>query len=249
MWSTLFPVVVMLGMSHFLMASSELIKDEKHPLRKLGTGGTQLYFFYGWTLCLVWSIKFVPEDFLFLVFTVVSIAHGLAHQRRERNERLIVAGAFLLAGIIGFWIHVVLNWDSPRPADGLALIILLGVHTAWRKLTRDNQGQPVVNLAVIILINLSLWVWTSSVVPGDWDIIGWGALAFVLIGLGLWTMERAHRLFGLVILLTSISNLVFIAYSKLDGPIRILTFMGMGVILIILGGLYHKYQEKLKELL
>ena len=31
MWSTLFPVVVMLGMSHFLMASSELIKDEKHP--------------------------------------------------------------------------------------------------------------------------------------------------------------------------------------------------------------------------
>ncbi len=86
-------------------------------------------------------------------------------------------------------------------------------------------------------------------VPGDWDIIGWGALAFVLIGLGLWSLERVHRLFGLVILLTSISNLVFIAYSKLDGSIRILTFMGMGVILIILGGLYHKYQEKLKELL
>ncbi|MDP6904367.1 MAG: DUF2339 domain-containing protein [Verrucomicrobiota bacterium] len=249
MWSTLFPVVVMLGMSHFLMASSELIKDEKHPLRKLGKGGTQLYFFYGWTLCLVWGIKFVPENFLFLVFTVVSIAHGLAHQRRERNERLIVAGAFLLAGIIGFWIHAALNWDSPRLADGLALTILLGVHTAWRKITRDNQIQPEVNLAVIILINLSLWVWTSSVIPGDWDIIGWGALAFVLIGLGLWTLERVHRLFGLVILLTSISNLVFIAYSKLDGSIRILTFMGMGVILIILGGLYHKYQEKLKELL
>ena len=251
MWSTLFPVVVMLGMSHFLMASSELIKDEKHPLRKLGKGGTQLYFYYGWALCLVWAIKikFVPEEFLFLFFAIVAIAHGLAHQRRERNERLIVAGAFLLTGIIGFWIHSLWHWSDPRPTDGLALIILLGVHTAWRKMNRDRQQQPELNVAVIILFNLSLWIWTSSMVPGDWDIIGWGALAFVLIGLGLWSLERVHRLFGLIILLTSISNLVFIAYSKLDGSIRILTFMGMGVILIILGGLYHKYQEKLKELL
>ncbi len=249
MWSTLFPVVVMLGMSHFMMASSELIKDEKHPLRKLGKGGTQLYFFYGWALCLVWAIKFVPEDFLFLVFTIVAIAHGLAHQRRERSERLIVAGTFLLTGFIVFWRHAFIHWSDPRLTDGLALITLLGVHTAWRKMNRDRQQQPELNVAVIVLINLSLWIWTSSMVPGDWDIIGWGALAFVLIGLGLWSLERVHRLFGLVILLTSISNLVFIAYSKLDGSIRILTFMGMGVILIILGGLYHKYQEKLKELL
>ena len=249
MWSTLFPVVVMLGMSHFLLASSKLINDENHPLRKLGKGGTQLYFFYGWTLCLVWGIKFVPKDFLFLVFTIVAIAHGLAHQRRERNERLIVAGTFLLTGFIGFWGYTFTHWTDPRLADGLALIILLGVHTAWRKTLEDHKQQQELNVIVIILINLSLWIWTSSMVPGDWDIIGWGALAFVLVGLGLWSMERVHRLFGLIILLASISNLVFIAYSRLDGANRILTFMGMGVILIILGGLYHKYQEKLKELL
>tara|TARA_B110000014_G_scaffold257653_1_gene242552 strand:- start:84 stop:1043 length:960 start_codon:yes stop_codon:yes gene_type:complete len=249
MWSTLFPVVVMLGMSHFLLASSKLINDENHPLRKLGKGGTQLYFFYGWTLCLVWGIKFVPKDFLFLVFTIIAIAHGLAHQRRERNERLIVAGTFLLTGFIGFWGYTFTHWTDPRLADGLALIILLGVHTAWRKTLEDHKQQQELNVIVIILINLSLWIWTSSMVPGDWDIIGWGALAFVLVGLGLWSMERVHRLFGLVILLASISNLVFIAYSRLGGANRILTFMGMGVILIILGGLYHKYQEKLKELL
>ncbi len=249
MWSTLFPVVVMLLMSHFLLHSSNLIENENHPLRKFGKGGTQLYFFYGWTLCLVWGIKFVHEDFLLIAFTVVSIAHGLAHQRRERNERLIVAGGFLLIGIIGFWIHAVLNWNSPRPADGLALVILLGVHTAWRKITRDSQKQPGVNLGIIILINLSLWVWTSSMVPGDWDIIGWGVLAFALVGLGLWSPERAHRLFGLVVLLASTANLMLLAYSRLDGAPRILTFIGMGIILIILGGLYHKFQEKIKELI
>ena len=249
MWSTLFPVVVMLLMSHFLLHSSNLIEDKNHPLRKLGKGGTQLYFYYGWTLCLVWGIKFVPEDFRLIVFTIVSIAHGLAHKRRERTERLIVAGAFLLVGVLGFWIHAVLNWDSPRPADGLALIILLGVHTAWRKITRDNQNQAELNLTVIILINTSLWIWTSSMVPGDWDIIGWGVLAFALVGLGLWSPERTHRLFGLVVLLASTANLMLLAYSRLDGASRILTFIGMGIILIILGGLYHKFQEKIKELI
>ena len=86
-------------------------------------------------------------------------------------------------------------------------------------------------------------------VPGDWDIIGWGVLAFALVGLGLWSPERTHRLFGLVVLLASTANLMLLAYSRLDGAPRILTFIGMGIILIILGGLYHKFQEKIKELI
>lgn len=86
-------------------------------------------------------------------------------------------------------------------------------------------------------------------VPGDWDIISWGVLAFALVGLGLWSPERTHRLFGLVVLLASTANLMLLAYSKLDGAPRILTFIGMGIILIILGGLYHKFQEKIKELI
>tara|TARA_Y100000588_G_scaffold201769_2_gene215403 strand:+ start:8666 stop:8812 length:147 start_codon:yes stop_codon:yes gene_type:complete len=45
------------------------------------------------------------------------------------------------------------------------------------------------------------------------------------------------------------SNLMFLAWSKLDGVPRILTFMDMGVILIVLSGLYRKYREKLKEYL
>ena len=86
-------------------------------------------------------------------------------------------------------------------------------------------------------------------VPGDADVISWGVLAFVLIGLGLFAMERAHRLFGLFVLLVSIANLTLLAWQTLKGAERILTFMGMGVILIVLGGLYHKYQEKMKEYL
>ena len=105
------------------------------------------------------------------------------------------------------------------------------------------------NNAAVILINTSLWVWASLMVSGDWDVITWSLLAFVLIGLGIWLKERAHRLYGLVILAISSGYLVLIAFNNLEGAARILTLIGMGVILILLGLAYTKNQEKLREIL
>ena len=105
------------------------------------------------------------------------------------------------------------------------------------------------NTTAVILINTSLWVWASLMVSGDWDVITWSLLAFVLIGLGIWLKERAHRLYGLVILAISSGYLVLIAFNNLEGAARILTLIGMGVILILLGLAYTKNQEKLKEIL
>ena len=246
---TLIPVLVMLGMSHFLLHSRELFEDKTHPLRVLGNVGIQIYFFYGWALCLVWGIKFVPDEASFLIFTVVAIGHALAHRRRERLERIIVAAGFFLVGFLSFWVHTAMHWNAPRFLDVVPLLLLLGVQLAMRRRDKEGEVAEIAHTAVIIIINISLWQWTSRMVPGDADVISWGVLAFVLIGLGLFAMERAHRLFGLFVLLVSIANLTLLAWQTLKGAERILTFMGMGVILIVLGGLYHKYQEKMKEYL
>jgi uncharacterized membrane protein YoaK (UPF0700 family) len=245
----LVPIVVMLGMSHFLLHSRELIEDKTHPLRVLGSVGTQLYFFYGWALCLVWGFKFVPDAYIFLVFSVVAIAHALAHRRRERLERAVVAGAFALAGFIIFWAQSAQHWNSPEPLDILPLILLLGAQYVSRRGDKENNIPEGVHTAAILIVNISLWQWVIRMWPGDTSVISWGTLAFVLIGLGLWAKERTHRLFGLFVLLVSIANLTLIAWRNLDGEPLILTFMGMGVILIVLGGLYHKYQGKITEYL
>jgi len=142
-----------------------------------------------------------------------------------------------------------MHWNAPRFLDVVPLLLLLGVQLAMRRRDKEGEVAEIAHTAVIIIINISLWQWTSRMVPGDADVISWGVLAFVLIGLGLFAMERAHRLFGLFVLLVSIANLTLLAWQTLEGAKRILTFMGMGVILIVLGGLYHKYQEKMKEYL
>jgi len=131
------------------------------------------------------------------------------------------------------------------------LLLLLGAQLTIRKQQGDQMDDATAfaNNAAVILINTSLWGWASLMVSGDWDVITWSLLAFVLIGLGIWLKERAHRLYGLVILAISSGYLVLIAFNNLEGAARILTLIGMGVILILLGLAYTKNQEKLKEIL
>jgi len=145
--------------------------------------------------------------------------------------------------------HCAFHWNEPVAWDGLAIGLLLGAQYFARKRDTENIVPKVIHVLLIMAMNLSLWVWVSRMVPGDLDVLTWGLLAGILIGLGLYAAERAHRIFGLVIMLAATANLVFLAWSKLNGVPRILTFMGLGVILIVLSGLYHKYQEKLKEYL
>lgn len=248
---TLIPVLAMLGMSHFLLHWREMIEEDAHALKAFAAIGTGLYFYFGWALALVWALKSVPGEgeYIFLLFTVVAIIHAVLHGRRERMDRAIVAGGFLLAAFMSFWGHAVAHWGDPRAWDIAALALLLSAQWLVRQQDSEKKIPNGLHVAAIILINLSLWLWVYRMFPGDASVFSWGVLAFVLIGLGLLARERAHRLFGLLVLSASIINLTLMAWGKLDGSGRIFTFMGMGVILIVLGVLYTKYQDKLKEYL
>ena len=54
---------------------------------------------------------------------------------------------------------------------------------------------------------------------------------------------------GLLVLLAAMINLTLLASRKLEGMAELLTYLGMSVILIVLGLLYIKFQDKLKEYL
>ena len=251
---TLVPFLTMLGMSHFFLHTHQMLKKENGNTNKqlLASIGTQIYFYAGWALSLIWAFKYVPSEHLFLTYTIVALGHSLAHRRRKRLERLIVSGVSMTCGLIYFWMGLILDSDTgPNLIDLVPLLMLLGGQLTVRKQQGDQMhgAAAFANTAAVILINTSLWVWASLMVSGDWDVITWSLLAFVLIGLGIWLKERAHRLYGLVILAISSGYLVLIAFKNLEGAARILTLIGMGVILILLGLAYTKNQEKLKEIL
>jgi hypothetical protein len=245
----LIPGLAILGMSHFMLHARTLIDDQQSPLAKLAKANTSMYFLFGWLLALAWGYSFVPHEYLFITYTAVAIGHAVAWSRRARFERILVGTAFGLLGWLMYWWQCTTEWNHPIALDGLTFALLLAAQHFARKRDAKNIIPEAIHALVIVAMNLSLWVWASRMVPGDFDIITWGLLSGILICLGLYAAERAHRIFGLVIMLASTANLVFLAWSKLDGVERILTFIGLGVILIVLSGLYHKYQEQLKEYL
>ena len=73
----------------------------------------------------------------------------------------------------------------------------------------------------------------------------WGLHAAVVIILGFWRRLRGPRLFGLAFLVFVIFKVFFYDLSSLSTPNRILSFLALGVILLMISWLYHRYKEQI----
>ncbi len=59
--------------------------------------------------------------------------------------------------------------------------------------------------------------------------------------------ERIYRWLGLGLLAGALGRIVVLDVWKLETLSRILSFMALGVVLLVLGFVYSKYQEKIRE--
>ena len=98
---------------------------------------------------------------------------------------------------------------------------------------------------------LCLWLlvsrWILQQTAGFYLTVGWSGLALVLFIAGMATRERVYRWLGLAVLACALGRIIIFDVWKLETLYRICTFMAMGVVLLILGFIYNKYQEKIKE--
>jgi uncharacterized membrane protein len=59
--------------------------------------------------------------------------------------------------------------------------------------------------------------------------------------------ERAYRWIGLGLLGCALCRVIVVDVWRLETIYRVLSFMALGLVLMVLGFIYNKYQEKLKE--
>jgi len=74
----------------------------------------------------------------------------------------------------------------------------------------------------------------------------WGLHAAVLIALGFWRRLQGIRWFGLGFLGVVIFKVFLYDLSNLTTLYRILSFMGLGIILLTVSWLYHRYKNQIK---
>ena len=163
----------------------------------------------------------------------------------------VVAAAVSAFVFVGHELDKVIDWNQHIVVAShfLALVLLICLERLMKKdwpVEEANEArQPVLTGFIIAIAYLLLHVlWRAAsreYLTALWTIGGFG-----LFGLGLLLKERAYRLAGLSVIGVSVGRAVIYDFWQIQEPLyRILSFIALGVILLVLGYLYAKFREKI----
>lgn len=220
--------------------------EVRDPILGLG----RIYRIFALAMSLWWVHKYIPARENMWVLTTIGLILFLVAGWRRNLETLLFGAAFTLFGLLKFWLPF--N-DTPMiywPNLFAILCVLVQQQIAQRK--REHYQLPrEVHAGIIIVGSVSLWMlvshWVMLQTTGFYLTVAWSVLSLVLFIGGMMTRERVYRWVGLTVLACALGRVVIFDVWKLETIYRIFTFMALGLVLLILGFIYNKYQEKIKE--
>ena len=109
----------------------------------------------------------------------------------------------------------------------------------------EGECRLVISIAATVCLTLLI----GHVVRPTLVTLAWGGGGLALLALGLPLRERIMRLSGLALLFLCILKLFIYDLSQLEAFARILSFVGLGVGLLIVSWAYTRYQEQIKRFL
>lgn len=110
-------------------------------------------------------------------------------------------------------------------------------------------------LLIFALVNLEIFDFFSAgrYVEFDWQrryardlamSAGWGLYALALLLVGVFRRGRALRLMGLAFLLLTVAKVFLVDLSNLVGVYRVLSFLGLGIALVLVSLLYQRFLSR-----
>ena len=214
---------------------------------------TVLYRWIALAMSLAWVCEYVPKEHLVWTFTTLGAALFALAGLRPKLETRLASGVYLTAGQIAFAARLVVETGMPSFADVSVLLTLAALQAIARRRAARWPLPETAHTAMILAAGLGVWafVWRWVVLKSGgthfYLTASWAALAAIIFAAGFVLRERMHRWLGLAILAAAVGRVFFSDVWKLDLLARILSFMALGVVLLVLGFIYNKYQEKIKE--
>jgi len=201
-------------------------------------------------------------------YAAVAISVGI--WRESRAVRLFAMGLLWITIAKVLFVDL---WSSPADFQLLlntrmlagAAVILAAYAAAgmlWQRrdaLSTEERPMPlafvlVANALTLIFVSLDLWQSVAVRLPSVGQAsaqqlslsIFWSVYALVSVCVGIWRRSRPVRLFGMGLLYLSILKVFLFDLSFLDQPYRIVSFFGLGVILLLVSLLYTRFEERLR---
>jgi hypothetical protein len=198
---------------------------------------------------MAWIHEYIPlRQRVWVLLLTAAVVFTFAGWRRNR-ESLVAAAVLAVAGMLQFWLqNRALVVYVPNL---LAILLFLSAQQAGRRWPERFQMEPHWHNLMIVLGGLMVWhltsAWVQTVSGGFFLVMAWTAVALVLFLAGFALRERVYRWVGLGVLGCAMGRVVLLDVWKLEVIYRTLSFLALGMALLVLGFLYNRYQDRIRQ--
>jgi uncharacterized membrane protein len=248
-----FPLAPVVALSALSFATWQWFKRKPGSNQQVQSALLQLARVYRWVaiaMSICWVNQYINERERVWVFALMGVGAFLFAGWRRSKEAVLASAAFTATGLATLWL-ILPRADWVYFPTLLAVLVLLAQQQVARRFIERYELPAGVQSAVIVVGGLTLWRLLSEWVllgPGGFYLTAsWSALAFLLFGGGVVLREKMYRWVGLGILAAAIGRVFFYDVWQLETIYRVLSFMALGIVLVVLGLIYVKHQDKLRQ--
>jgi hypothetical protein len=196
----------------------------------------------------VWALRYVPEEHLTLFYAGVGAAMVLVGTFLRVREQARIGMIFQAAALAVCWFRLT---ETPTWLEFIAIVLL----PASLRLARKIASEPMITedirkvMTGAAMATAWLWVtrWTIQVHGNAGLTVAWSTFALITFATGLILRERIYRLSGFAILGLAVGRIFLFDVWRLETLYRILSFLVLGVVLLLLGFIYNRYADRIRQ--
>ena len=248
-----FPIAPMAALVLLSFGTVRWFRQKPDAGEHVRTPLLQIAMLYRWVALVMsiwWVCAYIPARERIWLLAMLGLWMFLWAGIYRNREILLCSAAYTLTALTLFWLPL-LEAPTVYWPNLVVIVLLLGQRQMARRLPERYDVDSRIHGAVIIIGGLSLWLfltrWVCQNASGLYLTASWSALALILFAAGMALRERVYRWLGLGVLAFALGRVVIFDVWKLETLYRILSFMALGIALLVLGFIYNKYQEKIKE--
>jgi uncharacterized membrane protein len=202
-------------------------------------------------MSIAWILNYVSAEQQILILSGIALGLFVVGGVASNPETLVYSGVF--SGV-ALWLFLLRLMESETIAwaNFITLLFILLEQRIARRWPARFKVSSRVHALLILAGGISVWLflarWISLANQNSFLLTAtWSGFALALILCGILFRERAYRWLGLAVLACSLGRIIIFDVWKLETGYRIASFMALGVVLLLLGFVYNKYQEKIRE--
>ena len=197
------------------------------------------------------TFRHLPEIWQAPTFALAAlILHALAIRHKDVQR---FAFGLILLGASAALVFLRDAWDSsPNWQIYLTALVPLVVQQLTRRKGGLAAEHLIYHLALstssVGLVWLVLSVEVDAIGQGFYLTASWTLLGALVFAAGWFLQERIYRLLSLALITSALARLLVVEVWTLESIGRIITFILIGVVLLSLGFVYTRYQDKLRRI-